>query len=230
MILDFFSTLLYEPLFNLLVWIYNNYTEQNFGIAVIIMTVGFRLVMLPLSIIAERNKLRYAALGQEIKGIRRDYRKDPVAMNQRIRRLFEEHGINPWAKTTILLLQAVLFLVLYWVFLRGVNSQRISEILYPFIDHPGIISTEFYGFNIAKPSAFWAGIVGVTMFLVISVEQWGHRVSKSDFYFRILFPLAFFIVLLLLPMVKALFFLSSITFSFVIVLFRRIFIKTPKSA
>lgn len=228
MIIDFFQIILYEPLFNLLVWIYNNYTEQNFGIAVIIMTVGFRFVMLPLTIVAERNKLRYAQLSDEIKSIRRDYRKDPVAMKQRIRQLFEEHGISPWAKTIILLLQALLFLVLYWVFVRGVNNQGIGQILYSFVDHPGIINTDFYGFNIGKASALWAGAVGLAMFLVITVEQWGYRVSKSDFYFRILFPFAFFVVLLLLPMVKALFFLSSIGFTFVIVVLRKILIKEPK--
>ncbi len=228
MIFDFFQIILYEPLFNLLVWIYNDYTVQNFGWAVIYMTIGLRVAMLPISFIDERNKLRYSMLEKRIDSIQRDFHKDPVGERERVRGLMREFGVSPWAKTLSLLIQGLIFVVLYWVFIRGVNSAQIGAFLYSFVDHPGIISTDFFGFNIAENSAIWSGIVGLLLFVGISFEQKGEKVSKSDMYYRILFPLAVFLFLWYLPMVKSLFFLTSISFSYMLVILRKIFIKKPK--
>lgn len=193
------------------------------------MTVGFRVIMLPLSIISERNKLRYAMLHKRISSIKHDFGKDPVAMRNRIRLLFEEYRISPWAKTIVLLAQVLLFLILYWVFLRGVNSEQIGTILYDFVGHPGIINTDFYGFNIAARSALWAGATGILFFLIVLIEQHGQRLKRADLYYRVLFPFSIFIFLWLLPMVKSLFFMTSVLFSLVLILLRKLFIKTPKS-
>jgi len=230
MIVEFFSTILYEPLFNLLVWLYNNYTAESFGWAVIFMTVGLRIAMLPLSIISERNKLRYASLERRIGSIKRDYHKDPVGERVRIRQLTHDHGVSPWAKTMLLLIQGLIFVVLYWVFIRGVNNQKIAQVLYEFVDHPGLISTDFYGFDIAKRSMIWSGLVGILMYIVIWLEQKGMRMTKSEMYFRIFFPLGIFLFLWLLPMVKSLFFMTSIMFSAVLIVVRKIFIKAPKAS
>ena len=58
---------LYRPLFNLLIWIYNNWTDGNFGWAVIYLTIILRTGLLPLSLVNEYNKLKNEALYKEIK-------------------------------------------------------------------------------------------------------------------------------------------------------------------
>jgi len=47
---------LYQPVFNFLIWVYNNWTDQNLGWAVVYMTIILRLILLPFSIISEKNK------------------------------------------------------------------------------------------------------------------------------------------------------------------------------
>ena len=48
---------LYIPLFNLLIWLYLNFSFFNLGIAVIILTIILRIVLLPLSYMTERAKI-----------------------------------------------------------------------------------------------------------------------------------------------------------------------------
>ena len=47
---------LYQPLVNLLVYLYNNVAAANLGWAIVALTVCLRIVLLPLSILSERNK------------------------------------------------------------------------------------------------------------------------------------------------------------------------------
>ena len=58
---------LYVPLFNFLVWLYENYSFYNLGIAVIILTVILRLILLPFSILAERGKIISRELAKKVK-------------------------------------------------------------------------------------------------------------------------------------------------------------------
>ena len=63
---------LYQPVFNLLIWIYNNWTDANLGWAVVYLTVILRLALLPFSIVTEKNKAKNVDLDKEIDGLQKD--------------------------------------------------------------------------------------------------------------------------------------------------------------
>lgn len=220
---------LYEPVFNVLVWMYNNYTEQNFGWAVIYMTIALRVALLPFSIVAERNKVRYLALEEKIHQVEQSFRKDPVAMRIRIRELLRRSRVSPWAKTLGLVVQGVFFLLLYQVFIRGVNNQPFGSMLYPFVDHPGFINTNFDGRNISERSLYWAAVVGIVLFAGMWLEMRGKQLAKSDIYYLVFFPLSVFFLLWYLPMVKSLFIVTSLLFGYSIVALRKVLVRAPKS-
>jgi membrane protein insertase Oxa1/YidC/SpoIIIJ len=78
------NSLLYQPLFNFLIWIYNDVTAQNFGWAVIVLTAALRIVLLPLTVVSEMNKKKNADLEIEVERIIKEYRRDPVLQKQEI--------------------------------------------------------------------------------------------------------------------------------------------------
>ena len=47
---ELFNQLLYAPLFNLLVFLYNIIPGNDIGIAIILLTIAIKLILLPLSI------------------------------------------------------------------------------------------------------------------------------------------------------------------------------------
>ena len=78
MFLIIWHDFLYQPVFNLLIWIYNNWTDANLGWAVVYLTVILRLLLLPFSLVSEKTKAKNSDITSEIKRINKDFYDDPV--------------------------------------------------------------------------------------------------------------------------------------------------------
>ena len=226
MIIHIWNTFLYEPLFNLLIWIYNNWTDQSLGWAVVYLTILLRIALLPFTIISERNKMKNEELEAEIVRIDKEFQNDPILKKEEIRRALKNRRVQPWAKSLSLGIQALVFILLYQVFLRGVTGEKILQILYPSVDFPGNINTMFYGFNLAASHDWIAsGIVGVWLAadIYITARRNKTKAMRADLIYFVFFPLAVFLFLYILPMVKALFVLTSLVISVIIHGFVRVF-------
>ena len=144
------NTFLYQPLFNVLIYFYNTVAHQNLGWAVVWLTISLRVVMLPLTIISEMNAGRHKKAEEEAVKVAASFKGDAVAQKEAFRKVMRTHRISPWAKATTLFIQALVLVLLYQVFIRGINGDKVFKILYTFIDFPGKINTVFYGFEIGK--------------------------------------------------------------------------------
>jgi YidC/Oxa1 family membrane protein insertase len=212
------ANVFYAPLFNALIWLYNGPAEQHFGVAIILLTVALRILLLPLSILSERNKHIYAHVENEIKEIERAFKNDAEEMKERIRELLRKHHVSPWARTASLLLQGLVLVVLYQVFMAGIRMNNF-EVLYPSVAAPDFVLTNFLGTDLGERSWFWSLLVGVWLFVEISLEQRHHdkeTITKADQFYRVAFPAFSFIVLYILPSSKSIFILTSMFFSLII--------------
>ncbi len=232
-----FSTLwhdfLYQPIFNVLIWLYNNWAQQNLGWAVILLTIGLRTVLLPFSIISESNKMKNDEVQESIRKIEKEFSRDEVLKKQEIRRLLRKSHVSPWAKILVLGVQALVFVLLYQVFVRGMTGDRILKLLYPSVDYPGVINIMFYGFDLRERyDILGPAIVGVWLFLEIYHDYRKRKVGlrKADLVYSLLFPIGVFFALWSLPLVKSLFVLTSMLYSAIIGAFIGVFLhpKKPK--
>ncbi len=218
---------LYQPLFNLLIWLYNNVTANNLGWAIVILTVLLRLILLPLTIIAERNKQKNEELMQEIAELERAYINDPITQKEEIRKLLKQKKIRPWAKATELGVQVLVLVLLYQVFVSGIEGDKVSRTLYCSVNFPGKINADFYGFHLGETHTIVGPLV-VALYLLLEIyrnfSKREAKITQSDLAYFILFPFFSFVILWILPMVKSLFVLTSLVFStfihFLIVLFK----------
>ncbi len=213
------NEILYRPLFNVLIWLYNTVTDHNLGWAVILLTIGLRIVMLPLSIIEEMNKIKNEQLKAEIRTVAKEFKYDKILQKEQVRKMIKKRKVRPWAKTLGLGLQLLALVLLYQVFLRGITGEKIIKIIYDWVDFPGTINTKFYGFNLGMThDIIWPGIVAIFLLAEIYLEfRRSDRVpTKTDLIYFIFFPLVSFYILWMLPMVKSLFVLTSIVFSVII--------------
>jgi membrane protein insertase Oxa1/YidC/SpoIIIJ len=230
MLTYFWANYLYQPLFNALIWIYFNIAERNLGWAVIWLTVFLRVILLPLTIISERDAVRQKKTEEDARHAAKVFKNDAVAQKEEIRRIMKKNRVSPWAKAMLLGFQLLVLVLLYQVFVRGITGERIIKLLYPWIDFPGKINTDFYGFNIGnRHDSFWAGIVALYLFISIFLSEGiGRKKDRSRTTFLFLFPLFTFFALWLLPMVKSLFILTSILFSDMITIIRKIVFPEKK--
>ena len=216
-------TFLYQPLFNALIWIYSNVAGQNLGWAVVWLTIFLRIVLLPLTIISERNSVRQIKVEEEARAAAEIYKNDTIAQKEEARRIMKKYHVSPWAKIVTLFIQALVLVLLYQVFIRGISGEKVIKILYPGVDFPGKINTVFYGFEIGRlHDTLWAGLAAAYLLVSIIIENRGRASwQKSELYFLIFFPLFTFIILWYLPMVKSLFLLTTLIFSDIIALAAR---------
>lgn len=232
MLLALWNEFLYRPLFNLLIFIYNNWTGMNLGWAVVVLTILLRLALLPFSLLNERNRIRNAVLAGEIADLKKQYHNDPVMLKEEIRGVLKKRKVQPWAKVIVLGIQLLVLVLLYQVFLRGITGEKLLKVLYPSVQYPGVINTRFYGFELGRAqTASWAAVAALWLAAEIYLEfsrrrKLGLGIHKNDLAYFVFFPLAVFGILYALPMVKSLFVLTSFSFSAIIGQFSKLIFRT----
>jgi YidC/Oxa1 family membrane protein insertase len=232
MIMEFWNTFLYQPVFNLLIWIYSNWADGNMGWAIVYLTVLLRAALLPLTIVQFKKSVDHADLGSEVKKLEKEFHNDEVQKNYEIRRLLKKKKVNPWAKFVSLGIQGLVLVLLYQVFVNGITGEKMFKTLYYFVEFPGKINTMFYGFNLGMiHDVWWSGAVAVLLFAenYYDATRTKKKFSKADLSYFILFPLAVFFFLWILPITKSLFVLTSMVFSIIIGWILGVFIRPKKN-
>ena len=199
-------------------WLYINYSNFNLGIAIILLTVLTRIALLPFSILNEKSKIVSQRLKKELRDIKRDFADDPIKQKEMIRDLFRRKKIRPWSKAVVLGVQGLVLLLLYKVFVGGINSQHNLQVLYPIVPRPDFINTEFLWFDIGQHDLWLSVIVGLFLFAQLVVQIWRRKkeASRKEQLFTIFFPVFIFLILVILPSAKALFVLTSLLVSAII--------------
>ena len=214
--MNIWNDLLYTPLLNVLIYLYNGIAGQNLGLAVIFLTIALRLVLLPFTAASVRNEAFYEKLDKKVEGIKKAFKNDPVLQKQEIREFLHKNRINPWAKAVVLGVQVLVLVLLYQVFVGGINGKLNN--LYSWVSRPDFVNTVFLGFDIgARCTIFWPAFVGVVLYLEIYFEQRERRASllNPELVYRCLFPLFSFFALYILPIAKSIFILTSLIFSII---------------
>jgi membrane protein insertase Oxa1/YidC/SpoIIIJ len=221
---EFWHDYLYTPLLNFLIFLYNGPAFGNLGVAIIELTVLLRLLLLPLSVIDERSRYRYEKLDRRVEAIERDFKGDQILKKEKIRELLREHKVSYWSKVGLLGIQLLVLILLYQVFVGGVKFTH-HEILYSWVRIPESVNSMFMGSDLGEHSLFWAGITAVYLFAKIYMvqKQRVHLVTKSDIMYLLSFPIFTFVILSVLPMVKALFVLTTMVFTSVVFFVRKTF-------
>ena len=86
---------------------------QNYGLAIIMLTVLVRLCMFPLSRKQTLNALKMQELQPEIKKIQEKYKKDMEGRTKAQQELFRKHNYNPLGGCLVMFIQLPIFVALY---------------------------------------------------------------------------------------------------------------------
>jgi YidC/Oxa1 family membrane protein insertase len=127
-----FTTLIIQPIFNLLVLIYAVIPGHNFGLTIIVFTILIRLLMWPLVKKQINHAKAMRELQPELKKIKQAAKGDRQKEAQLTMELYKEKEINPYASLGILLLQFPILIGLYSSVNRIVRDpHQIIDFSYP---------------------------------------------------------------------------------------------------
>ena len=187
-IINIFNQVLYLPLFNALIWLYNTITFQDLGIAIIILTILIRLIFYPLSQKAIRSQKAMAELQPKIKEIQKKY-KNKEEQARHMMALYQKHQINPMAGCLPILIQLPILLALYRVFFTGLDPEKLNG-LYSFISQPESLNLMFLGMiNLSQRSIVLAVLAGFLQFIqskmimpkIAAKSGQGLKIANMDF-------------------------------------------------
>ena len=159
-----------QPLLRLLLWL--NEGLGNMGLAIIVMTVLFRILMYPLADKSFRAINAMRQLHPQLLKLKERYGDDKMKLNQEMMALYKKHQVNPAAGCLPILLQAPIFFALYKVLFVSIEMRQapfwgwISDLSAP---DPTNLFTLFGLLSWELPSwlhvGIWPLVMGGTMVL-----------------------------------------------------------------
>ncbi|MDD2353871.1 MAG: YidC/Oxa1 family membrane protein insertase [Patescibacteria group bacterium] len=158
-----FTTIFYQPVLNLLVFIYNIIPFNDFGVAIILLTVIIKLIFWPLGGKAIKSQKALQDLQPKIDKIKQEYKDDKVASSQKIMELYKDNKINPFSSCLPLLIQLPFLWAVFRIFRSGVENNL--DLVYPFISRPESINTISFGIvDLGVPNVYLAILAGLAQF------------------------------------------------------------------
>lgn len=160
-----FNTLLIQPLFNSLVFLYEYATFQDLGLAIILLTIIIRFILFPLFYTSFHNQAVMQKLQPEIQKIQHNHKDNREEQAKALLELYRIHKVNPFSGILLILVQLPILIALYKVFLDGISPDTLLN-LYDFIPKPGNVSSLFLNLiDLAKPSILIVGLAAVFQFI-----------------------------------------------------------------
>ena len=152
------NNLLYIPLVNLLVGLYQFLPGKNLGLTIVIFTILTRLVLWPLS---RKNRLYRESMQKiqpELDKLKKKHEKDKEKLYSETMKLYSKYKVNPATGCLPLLIQLPFTLALYQALRQGLDVEsvdKINSLLYAFVPRLEQFRTGFLWFDLTAPDPFY---------------------------------------------------------------------------
>lgn len=218
---NFFNIFLYKPLFNSLVLFYNIIPGQDFGVAIIFLTLVIKFILYPLSVAAFKSQKILQDLQPKVKEIQDKYKNDKEKLAKATLDLYKNEKINPFSGLFLAFIQLPILIALYNVFWQGLKPEQLNN-LYSFVYNPGNINPIFLGLiDLSKSNIYFAIIAGILQFYQTKMISSATKKDKNSndmaramqVQMLYIFPIITIIILLSLPSALGLYWIISSIFS-----------------
>lgn len=160
-----FQTLLIEPIFNLLVFLYDVIPGSDMGFAIIILTIIIKLILWPFMNSSLKSQKALQEIQPKIEELKTKHKDDKEAQAKAMMELYKQEKVNPLSSCLPLLIQFPILIALYRVLLQGFDPSAL-DMLYGFVSNPGVINKLFLGFlDLSVPSIWLAVLAGAFQFV-----------------------------------------------------------------
>ncbi len=136
--------ILISPIQQLLIFFYSA-TGENFGLAIIALTLVVRGVLVPITIPSLKSAKKMQELKPHIDKLKKKH-KDKTKLQQAQMELYKQHGVNPTAGCLPQIAQLLVLIALYRVFIDIINSNQLNG---------QSLHTNFFWLDLSKPDPYY---------------------------------------------------------------------------
>jgi len=122
------------PMGAVLKFIYDNIAFQNYGVAIILFTVGIKTLLLPLTIKQVQATSKMGDIQPQMQEIQKKFKDDKEKQSAEIMKLYQENKVNPAGGCLPMLLQMPILFSLYYVisqplkYMVGKSPEVITQL------------------------------------------------------------------------------------------------------
>jgi YidC/Oxa1 family membrane protein insertase len=103
---------------------------NNWGVAIIILTIIIKLIFYPLSAASYKSMAKMRVLGPKMQKLKEQYGDDRQRMQQAMVEMYKTEKINPLGGCLPIVVQIPVFIALYWVLLASVELRNAPFMLW----------------------------------------------------------------------------------------------------
>ena len=189
MIGQLWTTIILEPLVNLLVLLYS-LLFNNFALAIVGLTILIRLITYPLMRQQLHSLKAMQELSPKLQALQKKYEKDREKLTQETMKLYKEHGVNPAGGCLPMLIQMPVWIGLYQSIYQVLGetpeqlialSQHIYHsvpFLYEIARRTIPLNSQFLWLNLARPDPYY--ILPILVVVTFWLQQKMSTVPSAD--------------------------------------------------
>lgn len=193
------------------------------GIAVIIFTIIFRLILLPLSWASDRSEKEKHEMAEKLEKLKWEFSHAPIRLNEEKRKLFRVNKVVVAFETIDIFIQVMIILMLWRIFAVGLEGADM-HLLYPFVKRPDYMNLMFLGtYNLALPNVHINIINSAVLFAVeiLNVYFSPYKLSRIELLTPIVLPIGVYIYMSQMPAGKKLFMITTLLFTLGIIITKK---------
>ena len=147
---------------------------NNFGLAIILLTVAVRIVLMPLTFKQTQSTRAMQSMQPKLQELQKKYARNQQKMQQEMMRLYKEAGINPLGCMWPMLIQMPIWIALYQSIMQALaatpeNLLMLSQHLYSWdiVGQAIPLNEDFLGLKLSQPdpTLILAILVGISMWV-----------------------------------------------------------------
>jgi len=170
---ELWNSIILDPILNSLIAL-STMLAENFGMAIIVLTVVVRLALFPLTARQTKSTKAMQSLQPKLQELQKKYGRNQQKLQQETMKLYKEAGINPLGCIGPMLIQLPIWIALYQSIIRALastpeNLLDLSQHLYSWavVTHAVPLNEQFLWLQLSKPDPYLilAILVGGTMWV-----------------------------------------------------------------
>ncbi len=127
--IELFYTVLYEPIFNALIFLYHYIPGNDMGVAIIVLTLFIKVILFWPALSSLKAQKNLQDTQPKVDEIREKYKDDKEEMGRQLMEFYKENKVNPFSSCLPLLIQLPVLLALYRVFFQGLQVDPETGIM-----------------------------------------------------------------------------------------------------
>jgi len=124
-----FDIAIYNPLLNGLISLYHGIPGHDLGLAIILLTLGIKVILAYPSYQAIRSQRELQLLQPKLEALKKKYKDNKEEMGKKLMEFYREHKVNPFSSCLPSLIQLPILFILYRVFIDALAVDQSTGIL-----------------------------------------------------------------------------------------------------